>query len=420
MRHLFFNAFLLAACSPSEPILELQEEVLLAQLRWDDSPATDPTNAFFQSEKAQVFGRELFYDSRLSQNEKQSCGSCHVPELGFADGLLLAEGAGVAARHTPSLLSVARQEWYLWDGGCDSLWCQSVGPMENPSEMAFTRGELAHLLFDDEQYKRSYEDLFGPMPPMDDSSRFPDIARPNWSDEESVEHVSWMSMQQEDREALNRVLTNATKALGAFQGRIERVLSPFDVFANAVVEGDPLGQVLYDPEALKGFRLFVGKAGCVRCHSGPLFSNGGFSNAGVGDREWLTEPDEGRIEGVLDVLENPFNAAGVFSDDPMGPRAKRLIDLSPEPEMLGSFKIPTLRNVALSPPYMHGGQLASLSEVLEHYSTLVESPREGETDSSLQPLELTQDESTQIVAFLESLTGVWLDPWVLPPDDWEP
>jgi cytochrome c peroxidase len=88
--------------------------------------------------------------------------------------------------------------------------------------------------------------------------------------------------------------------------------------------------------------------------------------------------------------------------------------------MLGSFKVPSLRNTALTPPYMHGGQLASLEEVLEHYSTLEESPREGETDSRLQPLGLTEEESSQLVAFLESLTGAELDPWVLPPEGWEP
>ena len=121
-----------------------------------------------------------FYDDRSSRNETQSCGSCHVPELGFADGLLLTEGAGVAARHTPSLLSVARQDWYLWDGGCDSLWCQAVGPMEKSSEMDFSRGELAHLIHDDAEYKKAYEKhFFGSMPPIDDASRFPVVARPN-------------------------------------------------------------------------------------------------------------------------------------------------------------------------------------------------------------------------------------------------
>ena len=420
MRHLVFHAFLLAGCRPVEPILELHEEVYLAQLSWEDFKAEDPTNAFFEEEAAQVFGRELFYDARLSRNATQSCGSCHVPELGFADGLLLAEGAGVAARHTPSLLSVARQDWYLWDGGCDSLWCQAVGPMENPSEMDFSRGELAHLIHGDEDYKKAYEDLFGSMPPIDDDTRFPVLARPNWSDEESLDHLNWMSMLPSDREAVNRVLTNVSKALGAFQGRIERVASPFDSFAQAVREDDLETQDLYSDQALEGYKLFVGRAGCVRCHSGSLFSSGAFVNAGVGDRDWLTEPDEGRIEGVLDVLENPFNAAGAFSDDPLGKRAQELLDLSPEPEMLGSFKVPTLRNVALSPPYMHGGQLASLKEVLEHYSTLEENPREGETDARLQPLNLTPEESRQLVAFLESLTGEHLDPWVLPPEGWAP
>ena len=69
---------------------------------------------------------------------------------------------------------------------------------------------------------------------------------------------------------------------------------------------------------------------------------------------------------------------------------------------------------------MHGGQHASLEEVIEHYDSLSESPREGETDSRLQPLMLTPEEKSDLVAFLESLSGVWMDPEVLPPEGWEP
>ena len=407
-------------CVESESLLDPLERIALEEMRWKGETPTDPTNAVFDDLEAQSLGRDLFYDRRLSANGALSCGSCHQPELGFADGRAIAEGIGVAARHTPTLLGAAHQDWYLWDGGCDSLWCQGVGPMENPSEMAFTRSELAHLLFSDLDYRERYEAIFGEMPDLLDAARFPKVARPNWSDEESSEHLAWMGMSEADQDAINRVLTNSMKTLGAFQGRIDRVASAFDMFGEAVAEDNPIGQALYDRQALAGFKLFVGKAGCVQCHSGPRLSNGDFYNSGVGDREWLTEPDEGRIEGVLDVLEDPFNSAGLYSDDPAGARAQRLESLESLESQRGAFRVPSLRNVALTAPYMHGGQHASLEEVIEHYDGLTESPREGETDSRLSPLQLSPAEKDQLIAFLESLTGVWLDPEVMPPEGWTP
>jgi len=255
------------------------------------------------------------------------------------------------------------------------------------------------------------------MPDLSDKTRFPDAARPDWSDEESAIHQAWVGMSSEDQEIINRILSNTTKVLSAFERSIQRTYSPFDAFADAVIEKRAIGQALYDREALAGFKLFVGEAGCIRCHSGPHFTNGEFYNSGVGDREWLTEPDEGRIEGVLDVLENPFNAAGIYSDDPQGARASRLVDLESSAEQLGAFVVPTLRNVALSPPYMHGGQHADLAEVLNHYSLLEEQPREGTTNAMLEPLLLTDEQSAQLQVFLESLTGMWVDPAILPPED---
>ena len=270
-------------CTESVSLLEPLERVALEEMRWKGEAPSDPTNAYFDDAQAQSLGKALFYDRRLSANGELSCGSCHQPELGFADGRVIAEGIGVAARHTPTLMGAAHQDWYLWDGGCDSLWCQGVGPMENPSEMAFTRSELAHLLNEDPDYRERYEAIFGALPNLDDKTRFPEVARPNWSDEESTEHLAWVGMTESDQVALNRVLTNAMKSLGAFQGRIDRVGSAFDMFGEAVVEDNPIGQALYDRDALAGFKLFVGKAGCVACHSGRDSAMGNLTTAA-----WVT------------------------------------------------------------------------------------------------------------------------------------
>jgi cytochrome c peroxidase len=414
MKGFSFSLILVFGCEAQSPLLTDIERIHLESLSSLLEAPVDSTNSVFDSEEAKVLGKALFYDARLSANKEISCATCHDPELGFADGLVLSEGMDVAARHAPSLLGTAYQTWFLWDGGCDSLWCQAIGPLENPVEMGFSRNELAHLMADDLVYSQAYEALFGPLPDLSDASRFPAIARPFWVSEDSDEHLAWMGMTETDRQTINRILSNTMKTIAAFEGQIQQTWSAFDLFAEALLNGDALGQALYDRQALAGFKIFVGEAGCVRCHSGSNFANGAFYNTGVGDRDWLTQPDEGRIEGVFDVLENPFNAAGEFSDDPQGDRAQRLITLESLPEQLGAFKVPTLRNVALSPPYMHGGAHADLSEVLAHYNSLTESPREGTIDARLVPMNLDDEELKQLEAFLNSLTGLWMDPGLLP------
>ena len=104
-------------------------------------------------------------------------------------------------------------------------------------------------------------------------------------------------MRPSDREAVNRILTNASKALGAFQGRIERLASPFDAFSDAVLEGDLEGQALYSNQILGRLQAFCWTSGVCSLSQWPTFFKRAFVNAGVGDRDWLTEPDEGRIEG---------------------------------------------------------------------------------------------------------------------------
>jgi cytochrome c peroxidase len=181
--------------------------------------------------------------------------------------------------------------------------------------------------------------------------------------------------------------------------------SSFDSFVRGVKEGDELLQVTYPEAALRGLQLFVGDAGCVECHSGPYFSNGDFYNNGVGGREWMTEPDLGRFEGIGDVLNNEFNAAGEYSDDPDGALAQRLDSLVAIDSNLGEYRVPTLRNVSLTAPYMHGGQHSSLEEVVAYYSSLDESPVEGVLDEKLHALTLSEEQISDLIAFLESLSG---------------
>ena len=169
---------------------------------------------------------------------------------------------------------------------------------------------------------------------------------------------------------------------------------------------------------MRGAALFVDRADCVRCHSGPLLSDGEFHMIGVPPRQGGVPTDRGRLEGVERLRRDPFNAAGAFSDQREGSRAKVTLATQPDPESWGRFRTPSLRAAGCSPPYMHQGQLATLEDVVRFYDTL-----EGATaldhhaERVLQPLGLTDRERADLVAFLRGVQGrlpdpaVTTDPW---------
>jgi cytochrome c peroxidase len=397
--------FLVSCVADSFGGLTEDEWVVVKGLSPLPAPPIDSTNAVSGDSIAETFGEALFLDPNMSPTGDVACVTCHDPELGFSDGIALSEGVGVAARNAPGLIDTAHSQWYFWDGGCDTLWCQAMGPIENAVEMGSSRLYVAHLIENSVEYSAQYQQLFGELPDLSDISRFPLDARPIPTDPDQPQNQQWEEMTAEDQMLANVVFANVSKSLAAFERTIVSSESSFDSFVRGVREGDELLQVTYPAAALRGLQLFVGDAGCVECHSGPYFSNGEFYNNGVGGREWMTEPDLGRYEGVEDVLDNEFNAAGAYSDDPRGEQAQRLIDLESSDDNLGQYRVPTLRNVALTAPYMHGGQHESLEEVVGYYSSLDETPVEGVIDEKLRPANLSESDILDIVAFLQSLSG---------------
>lgn len=392
-----------ASSTEQAPTFSARERQLLGRMSPLGEPPADETNAVAKDPKAAHLGQYLFYDTRLSGNGEVSCASCHQPSHGFSMNAPLGKGLANTPRHPPSLLDVAYHHWYDWDGRVDSMWAQAFGPLESPAEMGFSRAGLAHLIDSDDQLEQAYEAVFGALPELSDEERFPAQARPGEDDDPMAQ--AWASMTPEDRDAVNRVASNATKAIAAYQTRLVRGQAPFDTFVEGLREGDPDKQAALSPAAQRGLKLFMGEAGCVRCHSGPNFTDESFHNLGLGGREWLEDDDQGRWKGVTQVKADPFNAAGRYSDAPDGESARWLEFLARTPEDHGQFKTPSLRNVALSPPYMHGGHFQSLEEVVRFYSTLGEQGAVGHREDMLEPLALTDREIADVVAFLESLTG---------------
>jgi cytochrome c peroxidase len=360
----------------------------------------DETNALSRDDDAIALGRILFSDARLSIDGENSCASCHDADHGFADPRPLSIAIGTTTRHAPTVLNAAHQRWFFWDGRADSLWSQALGPFENPIEMGNDRVNVLRTIFLDDTLRTAFEAITGPMPPLDDTARFPEHARPDVGAPDAPHAQAWSSMSEDDRTLVDRAFSNVGKCIAAFEETLIATRSSFDTFVEGVIDDDNARIAALDESAQRGLALFVGKAGCTLCHTGPLFSDLEFHNIAVPDAAY----DPGRSVGVLRVLNDPMNALGVFSDDTTGPRAARLRHLAYTPEQDGQMKTPSLRNVALSPPYMHDGSLATLEDVVRFYSELPGVATVGHREDSLIPLALTDDEIDDLVSFLESLT----------------
>lgn len=375
----------------------------------------DPTNRWAEDQRAIRLGHRLFFDPRLSGAGDLSCASCHDPALGFADGQRLARGREVATRHTPSLWNVAHHRFFFWDGRADSLWAQALFPIEEPVEMDGSRVAIARLVATDPELRRDYGELFGDPPGGDLVGRLPETARPLPGHPGHEDQKAWEAMAPGDRQAVTGVLVNVAKALAAYERRLLSGGSPFDRFARGLASGQAEGLAALSPAAQRGLRLFVGEGGCRVCHSGPFFSDGDFHDVGLPLDEGETSPDPGRLAGLRQLLDSPYNAAGPWSDAPLGAAARRLEFLAPRSESYAAIKTPGLRNVALSAPYMHRGQMATLEDVVRFYSTRENARPAGHhgRESILQPLDLTEEQISDLVAFLESLTGEGPDPALL-------
>jgi cytochrome c peroxidase len=363
-------------------------------------PPVDPSNHWASDPRAAALGHRLFFDTRFSANGRVSCATCHKPELGFQDGTGLGVGLGTTRRRTMSVVGAAYAPWLFWDGRKDSLWAQALGPLEEPAEHGGDRWQYAALVA--RHYRPEYEAVFGPLPALL-------VAADNGQAGRASGRVRGGG--REDAAAVTRVFANVGKAIAAY----ERLLVPgparFDGFAASLAGGPASEEPRLAPKEVAGLKLFVGKAGCVRCHGGPLFTDHDFHNTGVSSVSM--PPDRGRGEGRARVAVDEFNCRSPFSDSAADACTELRFLLPPGPELEGRFKPPSLRNVAERAPYMHAGQLPTLEAVVDHYDRAPAAPL---GKSELRPLGLSPAEKAAIVAFLKTLSGplavdaVWLAP----------
>jgi cytochrome c peroxidase len=354
----------------------------------------DPSNAVSDDPRAAALGQVLFSDTRFSANGQFSCATCHQPDKFFTDGLPKSQAMGTAPRHTPTIVGVAYDPWFYWDGRRDSQWAQALTPLEAAAEHGTNRTRVAHTVA--EFYADEYEAIFGPLP---DLSGLPSDAGPVV---DPITSAAWDSMRETDQDAVNRVFANVGKLLAAYQRQIMPGRSRFDDYVTAAVAGDQSAMSdLFNADEVAGLRIFMGAGNCTQCHNGPLFTNASFHNNGI-PAEAGVNFDMGRVDGVLQALADPFNCLGAYSDADPSDCAETRFAKTDGDEIIGAFKTPTLRNVANTAPYMHKGTFADLDAVLNHYNL---APAAFPGHSDLLPLELTEQEIAQLKAFLFTLSA---------------
>jgi len=375
------------------------ERQILNQFSFKHIPhySRDPSNKLLNNANAIKLGKSLFNDVRLSHNKNIACSSCHIKALAYTDNKKLAKGMRDGNRNTPSLLNVAEQNWFFWDGRKDSLWAQALGPIENPAEHDFTRVEIFHFIATDQHYRKNYQQIFSQkdhaLPTLDELKYYPKKAGP----ESSLDHViAWKKISKDQRNRVNRIFSNIGKVIAAFVSTIKNKPSRFDRFIDEInTKGK--STVLNESEQ-KGLKLFISqKTGCLNCHSGALLSNKEFHNIGTGIRGM----DNGRSEIIDAVIRDPFNCLGQYSDAKPEECLELKFANKDRHVLTGAYKTPSLRNLSKTAPYMHDGRFSDLKEVINYYMS-IDQEKAKETDLPAMK-KLSKVEQSHLLNFLLTL-----------------
>lgn len=292
-------------------------------------------------------GRRLFYDVRLSKDNSMSCASCHLPELGFTDGLAFSTGVdGEQTRR--SSMSVVNVGYFanglFWDGRALTLEEQALQPVTDAIELINTWAVVEEMMKGDDEYPAMFRRAFG----IDDTSDIDSLL--------------------------------AAKAIAQFERGLVSHTSKYDKwvlerdFSYEFTDSESRGQEMYFDLGSEAGGSGLPDAQCFHCHEGALLTNGQFFNNGIEDYPNLADfPDKGFGEVTGDEAD------------------------------FGKFKAPTLRNIELTAPYMHDGRFATLEEVIEHYNSGVHFSTN--LDVNLRdPLNLNESQKEDLLNFLKTFT----------------
>jgi len=334
-------------------------------------PLPIPGDNQMTSEKV-ALGEKLFLDKRFSSTGEVSCSTCHDPEKAFTDGpLKVSEGINklTGTRNAPTVLNAAYFGSQFWDGRSPDLEDQALHPFLNPVEMGLPDHQpILDIVRTDPDYQTAFKQVFG------------------MSGEE-------ITMKQ------------VTQAIAAFERTKVAGDSPFDRYFYGGEE-----TALTDQEK-RGFDLFVNQGRCVSCHrieqTQALFTDNRFHNVGVGIN--TIQGDVPELAGAFIKTKLTLEEVDhkILSDKRTSELGRFAITKGFDD--LGSFKTPTLRNVAATAPYFHDGSAATLRDVVVHYNNGGVTTKGDHVNDFLsggiRPLDLSEDQIDDLVAFMEALTS---------------
>jgi len=329
------------ACTPSEPDHSTLP-VIYDPPEFADIlyPVDNPTTS-----AGLALGKQLFFDPILSADSTISCASCHVPEMAFTDGRSFSTGINGrrGRRNAPTLTNIGyRYETLFWDGRANDLETQALHPVADPNEMGGDWPTIVHRIRRHTSYGPGLRAALG-------LGAIADI---------NPDHIG-MALAQYQRSLIsyNSKYDHWKRGeveLSASEARGHAIFFDEADFVNGPYAGAPVGE-------------------CAHCHTAPHFTNQRFFNNGLDEAKELEDfPDPGRGGVTGNRYEN------------------------------GLFRAPTLRNIALTAPYMHDGRFSTLSEVIEHYN---QGGHYAENRSAnVRPLGLSAQDQADLLAFLLTLT----------------
>lgn len=307
-------------------------------------------------------GRQLYFDTRLSSDNTISCASCHAPATGYAANTRF--GIGVkgqqGGRNSPVAYNRILSRAQFWDGRAASLEDQAIGPIANPIEMSNTHPECVSTISGIPGYTMQFAAIFP------DGLTIENVGKAIASFERAVvtgpaPYDKWAPLDR-----FEQLFADDLADLKALQEEDPEMVERYEALKKVAAES-PMSEA-----AIRGVKLFFGKANCATCHAGANFTDEQYHNLGVGMD--AAKPDLGRAE------------------------------ISKEEALRGAFKTPTLRNIAQTSPYMHDGSQKTLEEVMVWYNK--GGHKNQWLSDKMKPLQLTEQEIADLVEFMAvGLTG---------------
>ena len=325
-----------------------------------------------QSREKITLGDKLFHDERFSSTGKVSCATCHDSKKAFTDSpLRVSEGINqlTGTRNAPTVVNSVYFKKLFWDGRSPDLEDQSMHPFLNPVEMGLKDHEpILKIVRTDPEYTKAFKAVF-------------------------------------NKKGKQITMKEVTQAIAAFERTIVAGDSPFDRW---YFGGDKKAM---STAAIRGFQVFVGQGRCVSCHvveqTQALFTDNRFHNIGVGINQ--IQKDVPKLAGeFLEAKARGTNVDVAVLTDKKTSELGRFA-VTDRFDDLGAFKTPTLRNIAVTDPYMHDGSQATLKDTVVHYNNggvTKEGDRVNDfLSGGIRPLQLTDQQIDDLVAFMEALTS---------------